>query len=579
MKNEQNGVILPFRQNADFYYRRGNDLLESHDTLHAIPMYRTACRMEPDNADYHVALAQALHVAQRYEESIAELLYSAPFPELSQEALFGLASNFTALEQYSMARQCVLRCIDKDRNTHFSHLAQNMLALLNDEEELCYQIGLNDDEDIRLLEQLRLIKTQQLNGGEDEALEALNRLSEAYPTSSILDMEIGISLYASGEYIAAKQRLFNLFKRESKHVRAHCLMALILKAEGKPEEASEESEAILIDDDCSMEELAFAGTTFIELEQWARAKDALTRLAQLSPFDREALHLLAYVYLREKDRESAAELYQTLVTIDDHDTVASYYLELVEEASFKRIYSIWRPLYDVTIPELLERQRRISELLELDTEDLMHIVQEDNSVMLLLEWALFSFFVPKREGPIVLLARINSMASERLFRRFMLSTVHTDGDKHLVAQGFRTMRIGTPITMYIGGEWQYGAFHSGLWPEHLPAAYEHILLGILRYRPDQRGEDMVELPEQTADVAARIFAVYVISLGQAFPKLSEEQQQAMIVAFLMMALNAIDVEQIPYEELFAYHGVTQRRVDNAIARVFSHLKTETEDET
>lgn len=578
MKNEQNGVILPFRQKAEFYYRRGNDLLENRDTLHAIPMYRTACRMEPDNADFHVALAQALHVAQRYEESVAELLGSAPFPELSQEALFGLASNFMALEQFAMARQCAIRCIDKERTSHFSELAQNMLALLNDEEELCYQIGLNDDEDVQMLEQLRAIKTQQLNGREEEALDALELLSSHYPTSSILDMEIAISFYARGEYVEAKQRLFNLFKRENKHVRAHCLMALILKAEGKSEEALEETETILIDDECSMEELAFAGTTFIELQLWERAQDALIRLLQLSPFDREASHLLAYVFLRKKDRASAVELYQTLVTIDERDTVAAYYLELAEHATYKRIYNAWRPLYDVTISELLARKRQIAILLELEAEELQNIAGEDKTVVPLLEWALFSFLMPKREAAILLLARINSAESERIFRRFMISTVHTDGDKQLVMQALRAMKVQTPLTMYLGGEWQYGSFSSKLWPDHLPKAYENILRGILNYRPNQRTEDMPNLPEQTADVAARIFAVYVVSLGQKFPKITEAQQEAMTVAFLMMALNAIEVEQTPYEELLAYHNVTQRRVDNAISKVFSHLKSEAEDE-
>lgn len=578
MKNEQNGVILPFRQKAEFYYRRGNDLLENRDTLHAIPMYRTACRMEPDNADFHVALAQALHVAQRYEESVAELLGSAPFPELSQEALFGLASNFMALEQFAMARQCAIRCIDKERTSHFSELAQNMLALLNDEEELCYQIGLNDDEDVQMLEQLRAIKTQQFNGREEEALDALELLSSHYPTSSILDMEIAISFYARGEYVEAKQRLFNLFKRENKHVRAHCLMALILKAEGKSEEALEETETILIDDECSMEELAFAGTTFIELQLWERAQDALIRLLQLSPFDREASHLLAYVFLRKKDRASAVELYQTLVTIDERDTVAAYYLELAEHATYKRIYNAWRPLYDVTISELLARKRQIAILLELEAEELQNIAGEDKTVVPLLEWALFSFLMPKREAAILLLARINSAESERIFRRFMISTVHTDGDKQLVMQALRAMKVQTPLTMYLGGEWQYGSFSSKLWPDHLPKAYESILRGILNYRPNQRTEDMPNLPEQTADVAARIFAVYVVSLGQKFPKITEAQQEAMTVAFLMMALNAIEVEQTPYEELLAYHNVTQRRVDNAISKVFSHLKSEAEDE-
>ena len=578
MKNEQNGVILPFRQKAEFYYRRGNDLLENRDTLHAIPMYRTACRMEPDNADFHVALAQALHVAQRYEESVAELLGSAPFPELSQEALFGLASNFMALEQFAMARQCAIRCIDKERTSHFSELAQNMLALLNDEEELCYQIGLNDDEDVQMLEQLRAIKTQQFNGREEEALDALELLSSHYPTSSILDMEIAISFYARGEYVEAKQRLFNLFKRENKHVRAHCLMALILKAEGKSEEALEETETILIDDECSMEELAFAGTTFIELQLWERAQDALIRLLQLSPFDREASHLLAYVFLRKKDRASAVELYQTLVTIDERDTVAAYYLELAEHATYKRIYNAWRPLYDVTISELLARKRQIAILLELEAEELQNIAGEDKTVVPLLEWALFSFLMPKREAAILLLARINSAESERIFRRFMISTVHTDGDKQLVMQALRAMKVQTPLTMYLGGEWQYGSFSSKLWPDHLPKAYENILRGILNYRPNQRTEDMPNLPEQTADVAARIFAVYVVSLGQKFPKINKAQQEAMTVAFLMMALNAIEVEQTPYEELLAFHNVTQRRVDNAISKVFSHLKSEAEDE-
>lgn len=575
---ENNGVILSFQQDASFYHRHGARYAESNDLIKAVSYLRKAYAMEPDNLEYVLSLAEVLHRLHRYEESIQVLLLYAPFSELPAEALYGLAVNFMGMEEFPVACQCADLCSKKDAEGMRGRQAMDLLALIADREELAYQIGLSEHEDVELLERIHLAKSLQFSGQEQAILPCLCEISEKYPESDVLDMEIAMAMFLEQRYDEAKQRLFHLFQRNSKHVRAHALMAFLLYSEGRFTEAEEECAQVLIDSMCSPEELAFAGTVFSEMGLYPRAKEALLLLQESLPYDVEMLHQLARCFAEEGDFEEASNCYAQLLRLNEHDTVAAYYYRVLREEGGQRYLDTWTLLYDVPLSEALVRQRRITEVLQGGEEALRSVVKNDEHYSELLEWALFSSLCTMRRSVVAALKTLGDAYSERILRRFLITMHMMDDEKQLVLQALLAMRSQPPFSMYINGMWQYGIAQPLVLPDQLPRSFADILEAIRETSPNSGilPLETLHLPERTSEMATRIFVVYVVALRGKFPRLTAEQTDAMAAAFVLMALSALGMDPIPHEEILNWYEVSQRRVDNALKRIFERLQSDSE---
>ena len=308
MKNDrETGVIVPFRQNAEFYYQRGNRYLSEPEDLSKAEQYlRKAYEAEPQREEYVLAFAETLHRMHRFEESLCVLLTSlCQFETPSTELVFGIASVFMGLEEFRAASHCLRICLDRDPNGPYSDRALDMLELIEDEPELEAQIGLIGNEDISLLDTIHRAKSMYISQNNDAGLNLLLSIADRYPDSEMLDMEIAMMQFSLREYDEAKKRLFNLFKRNSKSVRGNALMTLIYHVQNQDREAKEQSKKILIDNECSPEELGYAAPILIEIGEYERAEAALELLRDSLPFDTEMLHQLAFCYyVRGRKREA-----------------------------------------------------------------------------------------------------------------------------------------------------------------------------------------------------------------------------------------------------------------------------------
>ncbi|MBQ2202551.1 MAG: hypothetical protein II412_08245, partial [Clostridia bacterium] len=187
------------------------------------------------------------------------------------------------LEEFHAAEQCLRLCLEKEPNGPYANRALDLLELIEDEPELEAQIGLMGAEDIALLDTIHRAKAMFISSNDDSALRLLLSVADRYPQSEMLDMEIAIMQFSMREYDEAKKRLFNLFKRNSKSVRGNALMTLLYHVQKQDREAKEQSKKILIDGDCSPEELGYAAPILIEIGEYERAQYALELLRDALP--------------------------------------------------------------------------------------------------------------------------------------------------------------------------------------------------------------------------------------------------------------------------------------------------------
>ena len=129
------GKVLPFQQKGEFFLRRGMTKLDRNNLLDAIVNYRQALALEPENAEYKLALAEVLTEMNRFEESnrILLTLFEGGTSTIS-ECYFGMGCNFIGMQDYDHARDSFEHYATIDPDGEFADEAYDMLDVLEDVE-------------------------------------------------------------------------------------------------------------------------------------------------------------------------------------------------------------------------------------------------------------------------------------------------------------------------------------------------------------------------------------------------------------------------------------------------------------
>ena len=563
MTNEPRGVVLPFEQNAQFYYNRGRKFLAKSDYARALPCFHRAYEKAPQDEDIALTLAETLNHMQRFDESLRVILTMGNYGEMSSDGLYGLAINYLALEEFDAAQSCLEHYLDADPDGPFAEEAEDYLDLLTDRGALAEHLGLEWEEDVDLIEHIHFAKSLHYNHRDDDALSYLLEQEAFYPESCILLLEIALELFCLHRFKAAQQRLFNVLKQDKDNVRAIALLALLYQSRGKPEEAREMLARARLRPELSREELTAIAVMHLELGDFKKAKPVLEQLARLTPYDKTVIHHRAYCAAKSGDPSAACEGYQTLLALNPTDTVAAYYLSTLQGESPEGCEA-WTIPYEVPIKEALLRLRKIREACRLSLDALADRWRRDADLQNLAAWALTSPLNHNKADVMQLLSLVRGEAAERLLRDFLLWPDQSDADKRHAFAALRRMGAKDPFSVYYNGVWQYGVARPIDVPERLPVCYQVIY----DYLEDVQTEGL--LGRRVMDVAIKIYH-YFISSQSALPHLSQNQEVAMAAAFTIMAAHTLQLDVEP-EQVCDIYAITMRRLNNALQKIFTLME-------
>ena len=142
------------------------------------------------------------------------------------------------------------------------------------------------------------------------------------------------------------------------------------------------------------------------------------------------------------------------------------------------------------------------------------------------------------------------------------------------------MEAEPPFSLYYQGDWQYGIVRPMQFPKQLPVSYDCVLDQInnfesylhedLRYRS-------LKVPEQFIEVTSRLFFFFLSCFPDGrYPKLTRPQEDAMAAAFTLMGLGALSDTSIKPDVLLEVFRVSERRLENAMKRIFITMQREKE---
>ncbi len=565
MKRERDN-ILSFDQGAGFYLRTGRRQAEAGNLIRALSHLRTAHEKDPGNAEITIALAEILNRMQRFEESITVLMSLGRLEELPPDGLFGMASNFIALEEFGSARMCLEYYLHADPDGAYAADAADYLDLMDDTPEMNWQLGLDEGEDMELIAHIHYAKVLHVSGRDREALRHLLDQEERYPHSLWLQMEIALSEYCLEEYESCEQRLFNILKEDSHYVRAKCLLALLRCGEGKKREAREMLNSIPIPVDGTTEELGNLNVMLLEVEDHVRAEECGECLYRIIPYDPMTLHELGYTKYMLGKAQEAMDMYRRILEMDPNDTVAAWYLAAVQaEPDPKKGGKGWTIQYDVPYREAVERLRWIGDAFSKGPEALKQRWREDGGFRDMVAWALFSPLAPDKHGIITILAVAGDGEAERLLREFLLRSDQSDDSKQIAFGALHTYDGAEPYAMFYNGLWQFGEVVHATLPADLPKAYMKVFQRLSRC-----GEEY-PCPEKTAELAQRAFYFFVMAQGGRYRRISPTQEDAFTAAFVCMAIH-FQEQDVRDEDLCDAYDISVRRLNNALKVIFTTLE-------
>lgn len=561
------GVVLPFEQDADFYLRMGQKYEDTGDLPRALQYIKRAYKKSPTSVETALSLAVLYNHMQRFEDSTRVLMCMGNYTQLPSEALFGLAGNFMSLNEFDAARRCIEQYLTAEGDGPFSEEALDYLDLLDDPDELADQLGLDEGEDVELVNSLRNAHNLHACHKDKEAHEYLMGLKESYKDSQLLALELALTELCLADYATAEQRLFELMKRDSRSVRARCLMALLYLSTKRKKDAKDMMDGIELTNDTQPEIRGNVALLYLELDEFERADAILAELLRILPYDTQLLHQYAYCRYRLGDKETAQDCYHTLLTMDEDDLVATYYLEQSrldeDEFTSKR----WCAAYELPFGAALPFINRLADAMKLTEETELKTQWEDVEFRRIVRWALLTQPENLKKMAIAILGIVRGTEAASLLQDFLLRTDEADEDKQLAVAALRYMGVHEPYPMYFNGCWQFGAIREMVDPEELPLSYHSILDKL------DRIEELEGMPPRAGEVAARIFLYYLSMLEGEYPRITQPQEQAMAAAFSLMAAHALQSELTP-EDLCKLFGVTLRRLNNALSKIFSAIEKE-----
>ena len=485
------GRVLPFKGTGTHYFRQALSKADSNDLPGACASYQMALRLEPDNPEYILGMAEMLTGMGRFDDSNRVLLrYFPEEKDRPTECYFGMGCNFYGLMEYGNARNALERYLDLEPEGMFAYDAYDMLDALDayGEENMSEVTVLQKEE---ALEKAR----QRMAEGElDQAETLLEKELEVRPDHMAARCDLALVWYCRQEKKRAEAALEQVLQEAPEHVQARCTRALLRQSNHDMQGAMEDAQALremAIED---MDDLHRASLTLMELGDFAGAQPFLRKMAQRAPYDTGILHrqgLCAYA-LEEYDR--AAHYYDLLTKIDRTDTIARYYRRLCKRTAAGGKKRQGLPLhYQVPMDEVVQRVRSLNNYIRKSKEAQQAEWGPEGELTGLAQWCLTLSEDDIRQAALHLIASFGDVWSERLLRDFALRREPDAEIKRRALGLLKHIGAKEPYLTYIDGQMMESrvSLLPGL-PENLPAPYRDVLKTCLEGMRGVRSEDAVQ---------------------------------------------------------------------------------------
>lgn len=553
--------------------KRGAKELEKNDLIAAIAKYREAYERAPEDAEIAIALAEILSQMQRFEESNRILFrLFADREDAPPECHFGLACNYFGLQDYDRAADSLEDYLELEPDGEFAADAEDFLDLIDDDDAMFETTGLRGDDDYEDNAVNHFARSLLASGEVNYAVEELEHRLSQTPKSLKIREQLAIAYFVANRRDDAKKIATELIAEDADNILANSTLALSEIEDGNRTAAIARLEEMAKIRALEPEELHSIAVLQLDLEQFSEAEKTLTQMLHLMPYDENVLHKLAYAKFMQGDAEAAKTLYQKLLRIDPHDTVARYYLNQSKhtESAGKRTNAKWIIPYQVPFSEAFRRLNHLNRMLAMPHDELNHAWSSDGSFRDLLVWAITLSDLRVKRSMLSLVFTFADENAQHILRDFLLRSDQPDELKRAVFGMLKHLGAKEPYMAYLNGRWIKGRVSLLELDYKLPASYEGVMQILMQYM-------LGNCREECATEAAHIFQRYVDSLEKKFPRISTAQEISFAAALEYLSRLSCG-ETVTEDEISEVYRVTKSRLRNALHKLEPFVILKKEDE-
>ena len=557
-----NGKVLRFTQDPDFYAKRGDVKRAQNDLLSAIAMYNEALHKDPHDLDTRLAAAEVLTDMSRFDDSNRMLIpYMHEDEDYEKDAWCMVGFNLLAMGELDGAERCFDRFFSMT-----DEVSERTDAILN---ALDY-IDSNRPEKPLLADAVSAMREERAfeaqtafdRGEFEKAANIWSKLSDEDPGDKRLLYDSALALLCCRRADKGEKYIGRLLEEEPNNVHALSLGLLYAREAGDSERTETLCEGLANVDTDDTDELIRINGVLLEAERYELAFVYAKRALKLLPYDPLVNHRYALCLISRGQYSKAADVYDKLVRIDRNDTIARFYRSSCYEAENNGE----PPFGKGRLPRMLNYQLPFSEtilrakkLLEGAGDSFGSVVDRWNSEPEYRETVRWAFTLHEFNVDIAMINLLRAVGGDEAEHLIRESISDTATSRALVSEAMGALkRMGAeePYLAMVDGCLIEGKVNmvdlSGV---RIPKAYRDIFERIKNVSGGR-------YPDEVMLTAANIVERFIAGTGGEFPPLTQKRSEAVSAAVEFMACEKCGV---PFrEDLLEAYGITERRLMNAI---------------
>lgn len=560
MQETKKAKIIPFRQDSAFYIKRGDRKADQNNLPAALSRYRLAYDRDPSDPEACMALAEMLNRMQLFDESNRVLLSYISMYETMPDFFFGAASNFYGLSEFEYAHECLVSYLQADPHGPYAEMASEFLSILEDEEELAYELGIGEEEDFATLTIVSRAQNLLAAGETEPAMELLQGHIRENPDAWRAKLSLANACFVQGSTRKAERLTDEVLKSYPDNILAGSTKAHILFSTGRKQQAREILSGLDFKNCEQPEAFVSAATVEIELKMNREAYALLKEALEYLPFDRQILHLFGYVSRMLGEYEDAEKAYSTLSRMDASDTIAPYYLNAVRsEKNGNRSRVQWSIDYALPVSVAMRRIMKINELFLDDLEKAKEKWETDRGFRNQIKWILTLPDTDLQYTMLLFLGEVGGLQAELVLRDFALRMEERDSLKQEAMTMLKNMGAKEPYMGYLNSQWVTGSVSVSDTARDMPDDYFNVFMLAMQHMEPQADRTLF------MDTASGALNDYIQKF-ETPPRIRSSQAEVYAAALELLTYSLMGME-VSSRDICEKYGITNLRLMNAYKKL------------
>ncbi|MBR6006465.1 MAG: hypothetical protein IK064_02440 [Clostridia bacterium] len=569
------GSVINIAAHNGLFIRKADEKADTGDYIGALRLYRRALadsRDKSERMDIRLRIADTFLDMNCFVDAagqVAPMLYPE-CPEF-RAACFRMGHSLAGRGEFKAAKEAFWLSLaandDADSVPLDADDAANALECI----DFCDQYmddelaapTLRDADEVEIEAIISAAAKHSDVGKFEEAVPILEDGYEKHPGSLTLFTDLMLGYYCEQRF-SDGMRLYNGAPEELKDdFTVQCCAAMIFARLGLTEQQRECAERVRGYDISDTQQIVRAFATMMELGLYESALEYAQRAYELEPYNRNFIHFCGHAAYRLGKYELAKHYYGRSLAIEPNDSNAYYYKGVCEATIADGEQRSFQIDYSVPHVEFIERCKYAEELARLEKEELdARWQQERGKVLRMTDWAMTDRSCPYADLFIVLLMLHEPVRAEALLRRLLAEPDCSDALRKLAAARLGALCPNKRFCMFREEGFSVCSFGGSLNYSEWPESYRRIIELVYSELGDKSPELFAE--------AGRLCYRYTIRNYREHPRLPYGQPEAMAAAIVYFVTAKSDEADAPDMNAFAAsHGVTKRRLENALNRLFS----------